>query len=169
MTVRLEQHSAAVFSLALLVSCGFSLASTRTAEAVEPLRLAAKPAAKASPVKRPAAVNLSGAYTAYLDRLRGKVQPNWTFPDGKNHVTLQVQVEPDGTASNITLSSTPKSEPAEQAANAAFAQVQPLAPLPDKSPAVKVTLTFDSFSDPHGDSNSSLTGRLDPVVPPKSP
>lgn len=122
---------------------------------------AAKPARAAAP--KPKNIDLSSQYNAYLGRLRSKVAAAWNFPNGRNKVVLQVEVQPDGSAGSITLSSTPKSEEAEQAANAAFAQAQPLEALPANSPPVKVTMNFDSFADPHGESNSSLTARLDPV------
>lgn len=130
--------------------------------------LAAPPKKPAAAVKRPASVDMSPAYNAYLGRLRGKVLQNWDFPAGKNHVVLQVTVNADGSSGEISLKSTPGNQAAEQAANAAFAQAQPLEPLPANScPSAKITLTFDSTLDPHGDSSSNLSGRLDPIQPPK--
>jgi hypothetical protein len=111
---------------------------------------------------------MSGPYNAYLNRLRSKVLPNWDYPAGKFHVVLQVVVNSDGSTAEPTLTSSPKGDAAEKAASAAFAQAQPLEPLPEKStPTVRVTLNFDSSYDPHGDSNSSLSARLDPIQPPK--
>lgn len=120
-------------------------------------------------VKRPQPVNLTPAYTAYINRLRAKVQNVWSYPDGKNQVVLKATVGSDGSVSETVLRSTPTNPDAEQAANTAFAQAQPLESLPDGSPPlVQVTLTFDSFSDPHGDSKASLWGKLDPLQSPES-
>lgn len=120
------------------------------------------------PGKKPVAVNLSAQYNAYLNRLRGKVLNLWSYPDGKNHVLLEATVNADGTVAGIVLKSAPPSAQAEQAANTAFAQAQPLAALPQGSPpTVKITLSFDSSADPHGDSSANLSGRLDPIQPPR--
>ncbi|MBI4534064.1 MAG: TonB C-terminal domain-containing protein [Candidatus Melainabacteria bacterium] len=114
-------------------------------------------------------INLTPAYTAYINRLRGKVQNVWNYPDGKNQVVLQATVGLDGSVGEVVLKSTPNNADAEQAASTAFAQAQPLERLPAGSaPIVRVTLTFDSIADPHGDSKISLSGRLDPVTTPKS-
>lgn len=122
----------------------------------------------APPVKRPPAVNLSAQYNAYLNKLRGKILNIWDYPSGKHHVVLEATVGNDGSVAGVVLKSTPKSNEAEQAASGAFAQVQPLEPLPTgTAPTVKITLTFDSNYDAHGDSSSSLGARLDPVQPPK--
>jgi hypothetical protein len=139
--------------------------------------LAAAPARKAAPAGKRAAqsgsqpaktVDLSGPYTAYVSRLRGKVINNWDYPPGKFHVVLQAVVSSDGSVSDLTLTSNPKGEAAERAASAAFSQAQPLEPLPAQStPTVRITFNFDSTYDPHGDSNSNLSGRLDPIQPPK--
>ena len=128
--------------------------------------LAVKPAPA---VKKPQPVNLTGAYNAYLVRLQKKVGATWNVPDGKNHVVLQASVGSDGSVSEITLKSTPANKKAEEAANAAFAQAQPLEALPTGSPpTAKLTLNFDSSADPHGDSSSNISARLDPIQPPKS-
>lgn len=132
---------------------------------------ARKPAAKKAAQPGPPAaksVDLSGAYTAYISRLRGKIVNNWDYPPGKFHVVLQAVVSADGSVSDVTVTSNPKGEVAERAASAAFSQAQPLEPLPAQStPTVRITFNFDSTYDPHGDSNSNLSGRLDPIQPPK--
>jgi outer membrane biosynthesis protein TonB len=124
----------------------------------------------APPPKKPAARDLTPQYNAYLNRLRNKVLNAWNYPDGKNHVVLEATVGSDGSVAGTVLKSTPQNAAAEQAANAAFAQAQPLEALPQGSaPNAKITFTFDSTSDPHGDSSANLSGRLDPIQLPKSP
>jgi hypothetical protein len=121
----------------------------------------------APPAKRPPAVNLTGSYNAYLNKLRAKILSSWSPAEGKNKVILQAVVGNDGSVSDLTLKSTPPNPQAEESANAAFAQAQPLEPLPANSPNARITLTFDSFSDPHGDSSANLGTRMDPITPPK--
>lgn len=116
----------------------------------------------------PPAVDLSGPYNAYLTRLRGKVLPNWDYPPGKFHVVLQAIVNADGSVGEITATSSPHGDAAEKAASAAFSQAQPLEHLPEKStPTARITINFDSSYDPHGDSNSNMSARLDPIQAPK--
>lgn len=124
----------------------------------------------APPPKKPATRDLTPQYNAYLNRLRNKVLNAWNYPDGKNHVVLEATVGSDGSVAGIVVKSAPGNAAAEQAANAAFAQAQPLEALPQGSaPNVKITFVFDSTSDPHGDSSVNLSARLDPVQLPKSP
>ena len=111
----------------------------------------------------PAHLNLTTAYNAYLAELRSKVINSWNLPDGKNHVVVSVVVQPDGTVGEITFESTPKNETAEHAAHAAFVDAQPFKALPNNSPPMKLSFTFDSTADPHGDSTSSVSARLDPI------
>jgi hypothetical protein len=124
-------------------------------------------AVAAPPAKKPAPINLTAPYNAYLNRLRGKVLATWAPAEGKNHVILQAVIGTDGSVSDLTLKSTPANTAAEEAANAAFAQAQPLEALPSNSPDARLTLTFDSTSDPHGDSSANLGTRMDPITPPK--
>lgn len=112
-------------------------------------------------------VDLTGPYTSYIERLRQKVLPNWDFPPGKFRVILTTTVNSDGSSAEPTLSSTPHSDAAERAASSAFAQAQPLEGLPAQStPTCRITMTFDSSYDPHGDSSSNLSARIDPIAPP---
>jgi hypothetical protein len=115
------------------------------------------PAQKAPP-KPP---DNSAAYNAYLGRLRAKILDKWMMADGKNHVVLTANVNQDGSVADMSVVSTPTCTPAEQAASDAFNQSQPLESLPGNMGA-KLTLTFDSTVDPHGDSTSNLGCRLDP-------
>lgn len=119
----------------------------------------AKPQAKQS-----SGANFTGAYNAYLNRLRAKVLNNWNPADGRNRVTLQATVAGDGTVGDIVLKSTPNSQAAEQSANAAFAQAQPLEALPTGSPPARLIFSFESYSDPHGESSSNLQARLEPIA-----
>jgi hypothetical protein len=107
--------------------------------------------------------DFSAAYKAYGDRLRAKLYNKWLIPDGKNRVTLSAVLATDGTVSNMSLASSPHDTQAEQAANDAFNQSQPLESLPSGSPAAKLTLTFESTADPHGDTKSNLSMMLEPI------
>lgn len=126
----------------------------------------AKPAANA----RPAAVTpksaptnpaLTAAYNSYINALKSKIEKTWNYPDGKNHVALSILVAQDGSVSDLKLSSTPNSPTAEQAANDAFNQAQPLPALPASSPPCRLTITFDSNADPHGDTKGHFFIKLD--------
>ena len=94
---------------------------------------------------------------------------NWheLMQDGKNHVVVTALVNADGSVDNIQIVSSPKNNSAEQAGNEAFAKSQPLESLPAGTPQAKLTMTFDSFSDPHGDSNSNIYTQIVPILPPK--
>jgi len=127
-------------------------------------------AKQASPSSKtpPKGPDLTGAYNAYLARLRSKVQNSWDYPPGKFHVVLQALVNSDGSVGSVTVTSTPHGDAAEKAASSAFSLAQPLEPLPEKStPTVRITMNFDSSYDQHGDSSSNFTARLDPIQPPK--
>lgn len=134
-------------------------------------------AAPGTVVKRPATpaaarkgCDLSASYNAYLDRLQGKILNRWNnaLADGKNNVTLAATVGTDGAVTNISVKSSPNNPAAEQAALDAFNASQPLERLPSGSNAVVMTFNFISTSDPHGDSNSSMSARLAPVTAPSA-
>jgi TonB family protein len=132
-----------------------------------------KPAAKAHAkpaTARPAAAPakggaLNGAYSAYINRLRGKLDSKWYLADGKNHVVICVNLDPNGSVTNLNITSTPTNTQAEQAANDAFNQSQPLEALPGGSPAVKLSITFDSVADPHGDNSRQISAQIDQLAP----
>ncbi|HEY9773580.1 MAG TPA: TonB C-terminal domain-containing protein [Planktothrix sp.] len=125
----------------------------------------AAPQKRTAPSKSgPSSAALGQAMGAYLNRLRPKLMNNWMVPDGNNTVTLIVTVEPDGSASEVQMSSKPKNEPAETAAASAFSKAQPLEALPSGVPQSKLTLSFISNADPHGDSSSNILTRLDPIA-----
>jgi TonB family protein len=89
----------------------------------------------------------SAVLNSYATQLRQKMGNNWNYPDGKNHVTLTVDVVQDGSVSNLTLASTPKNNEAEQKANDAFNSAQPLQPLPAGNAEARITIVFDSQAD----------------------
>lgn len=132
---------------------------------------AARPAAKKTAIVRPAASNgasnaaLTASYNAYLNRVRSKLDHNWYVADGKNHVVLTATIASDGSVTGVNLSSTPSDTKAEQAATDAFNQTQPLGALPGGSQSIKLTLTFDSTADPHGDTSRSIGAKVDSVAP----
>lgn len=99
-------------------------------------------------------------YNSYVNQLRPKIEKTWNFPNGKNHVVLQVDVAQDGSVSNLVLNSTPKNGEAEQKASDAFNGAQPLPALPSGSTA-KLEVTFDSQAD-QWDAKSSISVKMDP-------
>lgn len=137
---------------AMSVTLCFSAQCSQAAPKQVQKPAAARPAASAqgSPI-----------YNNYVNQLRPKIDKNWNFPTGKNHVVLSVDVAQDGSVSNLVLTSTPKSGEAEQKASDAFNGAQPLPSLPSGSLA-KLVVTFDSQAD-QWDSKSSISVRMDPV------
>ncbi|CAN5604801.1 hypothetical protein BH11CYA1_BH11CYA1_42100 [soil metagenome] len=107
----------------------------------------------------------SGAGQAYSARLWNRIlsSGNWNYPDGTNHVTLTAVVLADGNVESSQIASSPKSAEAESSAQAAFDKVKPLDALPTGMTKATITLTFNSKSDPHGDSGSGGSVRLDPI------
>lgn len=134
-----------------------------------PAKKTAKPAKAATPAPSlapsmpvPKTQNLTPQYNAYVNQLRGKLNSAWNYPDGKNHVTIQCVLSADGAVSDFQISSSPKSAAAEEAANQAFNQAQPLETLPGNTPSAKLTLTFESTSSQH-ESSSNLKTHLEPL------
>ena len=144
-----------VIQLALLATVSGSILSLE-AQAAPAKKAPARPAAAA----KQAAPLSSPVYNAYVNQLRPKIDKNWNFPTGNNHVTLSVQMAQDGSVSNLVLTSTPKNGEAEQKASDAFNAAQPFAPLPPGNGAT-VTVTFDSQSD-QWDSKASVGVRMEP-------
>jgi len=132
---------------------------------------AAKPAHKPAPGsgQRPAANNGPSVevQNAYLARLRGKLGNNWMLPDGINRVEVTAMVNADGTVDTVKLVSTPKSDPAEQAAADSFSKSQPLETLPSGFAMARLILVFSSKADPHGDTSSNITSKFETVATPK--
>jgi hypothetical protein len=115
------------------------------------------------PAARPAPGN-SKAMEGYLGRLRVRLINNWTVPDGKNVVILEAVVDPSGTATDVSTAHSKADSVALDSATIAFEKSQPLEHFPAGSNAPgKLTVTFTSTADPHGDSNSSVSLRIDPI------
>lgn len=104
----------------------------------------------------------TASQNAYLARLRGKILNNWYLPDGKNSVEITATVNADGSIDQVQVTSTPKSDPAEQAASDAFSKAQPLEGLPAGMAKATIVLSFVSSADPHGDSSSNVTTKMTP-------
>lgn len=101
---------------------------------------------------------------SYLARLHGKFDNNWFLVDGKYVVTVTATVATDGSTSDIQITGVPSNADAEQAANEAFAKAQPFDALPASAGGtVKLTVQFDSYSDPHGDTNRNIKSQMDPI------
>ncbi|MBX9878966.1 MAG: TonB C-terminal domain-containing protein [Candidatus Obscuribacterales bacterium] len=127
-----------------------------------PAKAAPAAAPMAPNMPMPKTQNLTPQYNAYATQLRSKLNTNWNYPDGKNHVTIQCVLSADGIVSDFQISSSPKSAAAEEAANQAFNQAQPLDSLPGNTPSARLTLTFDSTSSQH-ESSSNLKTHLEPL------
>jgi hypothetical protein len=88
----------------------------------------------------------------------------WEATDGKNTVVLETEIDPNGAISEIKSSNSRAGDIAIQAAKMAFEKVQPLEALPISQKAKgKLTVTFTSSVDPHGDSTSNIMTRIDPL------
>lgn len=160
--MRLSGIPCKLFSIGSAVACaaGFSTsyadgAPARSAKA--PVKQAHGGASNAN----------SAALNSYVNRLRSKLETNWLLPDGKNNVTISATVHGDGTCDNIEVSSSPKNAAAEASSQDALSKAQPLETLPAGINEAKLTLTFVSSADPHGDSSSNILTRLDPIAAPK--
>lgn len=105
----------------------------------------------------------SPALKAYCGRLWNKIVPHWYVPDGNNLVTVTAIVAADGNVESVTTISQPKCPEAENSAQAAFEHAKPLEAIPGGIARVKVSVTFKSKADPHGDSSSSGSVQIDPV------
>jgi hypothetical protein len=101
---------------------------------------------------------------AFLANLRARVLNNWLLPDGKNVVILEATVNGNGDVLEVKTSESKADALAIEAATNAFEKSQPLGRLPSKySGDCKITLTFTTNVDPHGDSTSDLTSRIDQI------
>jgi hypothetical protein len=105
----------------------------------------------------------SPALKAYCGRLWNKIVPHWYVPDGNNLVTVTAIVAADGNVESVTTISQPKCPEAENSALTAFEHAKPLEAIPGGIARVKVSVTFKSKADPHGDSSSSGSVKIDPV------
>lgn len=144
----------------LLVSLVTSLCAVQAAPAAKPVAKAAAPAKKT--VTRAGGAS-EASIKAYCNHVWQKLNNNWIVPDGNNHVTLTVPISSDGSLGDISAVSTPKNSDAEAAALTALERSKPLDLLPSGMGSGKLTVTFNSKADPHGDSESGGSVRLDPV------
>jgi hypothetical protein len=103
----------------------------------------------------------SGAIRAYCNKTWGKINNNWEYANGRNHVILSVDLDQGGNVLNMHATSSPHNGDAEAKAQAALQRSQPLDLLPSGLPSAHLTITFDSTADPHGDSNSSGSVKLE--------
>ena len=157
-------------ALSLILFSGFILLSpTENCNFTALAQAKKKPPAK--PSQRQGGPNLNtAAINSYLSGLRDKLDQYWDLADGKNRVTLTATVASDGIASDLSISSAPSNQQAEQAANEAFAKAQPMGSLPaGAGERVKLTVIFESYADPHGDSNRNITTKMDPMAAPPKP
>lgn len=153
-----------MFTREALKACLAILALSSLPAGAAPAKKAAKPATSqpAMPAAAAKTQNLTPQYNTYVNQLRSKLNKAWNYPDGKNHVVIQCVLSADGVVSDFQLSSSPKSSAAEEAANQAFNQAQPLESLPGNTPSARLTLTFDSTSSQH-ESLSNLQTHLEPL------
>jgi len=105
-----------------------------------------------------------GQGQAFLDNLRARVLNNWFLPDGKNIVIIDATVSLNGDVLDVKTNNSSADSLAIQAAMTAFEKTQPLGHLPLKYRGnCKLTLTFTSNVDPHGDSTSDLASRIEEI------
>lgn len=103
------------------------------------------------------------AIRSYCNQTWSKIISKWLLADGNNHVTITSEVSSDGSLGDLAVTSSPKSAEAEAAAINALQESKPLNLLPSGMSRAKITIVFDSKADPHGDSSSSGSVRLDPI------
>ncbi len=141
----------------LLIASVLVLPSLQNTEAAPAAKTAAKKLIKQAPVGDAAAGQ------AYSARLWNRILGQWNYPDGNNNVTITAVVLADGNVESMQVSSSPKSAEAEASAQAAFDKAKPLEALPTGMTKATVSVVFNSKSDPHGDSSSGGSVRLDPI------
>lgn len=147
-------------SLLAALSTAYATAAPQAKKATGAHKPAAS-AGKAAPAQA-ASGGSSAAFNTYATQLRGKMGNNWQPPEGKHHVTLTIQVAQDGSVSNLTLASSPKSNEAEQKANDAFNSAQPLQALPSGCSGATISAVFDSQAD-QWDHKASISVKIDPA------
>lgn len=151
---------ACAYAFTLLVSLVPSICQAQAAPATKPAAKAAVPAKKT--VTRSGGAS-EASIKAYCNHVWQKLNNNWIVPDGNNHVTLTAAISSDGSIGDMSAVSTPKNNDAEAAALTALERSKPLDLLPTGMASGKLTVTFNSKADPHGDSESGGSVRLDPV------
>jgi len=154
-----------VFNLSLvLASLALALVAVSAPAHAAPVK-AVRALTSGKPVNliRQAPVADAAAGRDYSARLWNRILNQWNYPNGNNHVTIVATVSGDGNVENVQVTSSPKSTEAEAAAQAAFEKAKPLDALPKGMTAAKVTMLFNSKADPHGDSSSGGSVRVDPI------
>jgi hypothetical protein len=145
----------------------------KRADAIRPyvlffLLLAILPASASPVLKKTQVIHKTisdQASQVFLGNLRARILHNWLAPDGKNTVVIEATVSPEGVVLSSTTAASQADSLAIAAATTAFEKAQPLGHLPaGYNSNCKITLTFASTVDPHGDSTSNLTSRIDQVV-----
>lgn len=143
------------------------LATSITSASAAPVKNARpvnKPTVRARPAASSAGAVSSQAGRDYSARLWNRILSRWNYPDGNNNVIMTVTVAPDGSVENLKVTSSPKNAAAESAAQAAVDAVKPLEALPGGASRGTLTISFNSKSDPHGDSSCGGSVRLDTIT-----
>jgi|GEM_PF-2283423 TonB family protein len=118
----------------------------------------ARPAVKRAPVSNPGA-------QAYCAQVWNRISHKWFLPDGNNRVTLTAVLDAQGNPEDMQATSSPKNDQAEAAAVQAFNDARPYGAIPKLGTnKAKMTVTFVSKADPHGESSSSGQVRIDPLA-----
>lgn len=151
-----------VSSLTFLLALNMSVGSLEAAPVKAPAP-AKTPAVKKPVVKIQTGGPSKAAVESYCGHVWNKIYSKWILPDGNNHVTLTAEIGSDGSLGDISANSTPKNAEAEAAAMTALDQAKPLDLLPSGMNSGKLTINFNSKADPHGDSSSGGSVRLDPI------
>ncbi len=113
----------------------------------------------------------NAASQAYLNNIRQGLLKNWELIDGKNTVILQGIVDLDGSLSEVkSISASETSALAIDSAMNAVEKCKPFPALPGSyKHSCKLTLTFHSTVDPHGDSDSSISTEMTELQSTSSP
>lgn len=149
-----------LFLLVLMIAAAAAPTPSSAAPAAKKAAPAKRPATNAKP-SQPTSGN-NAALNNYATQLRQKMGGGWNYPAGNNHVTLTVKVSQEGSVSDMSLSSNPKHNEAEQKANDAFNSAQPLQALPAGVSAATITILFDSQAD-QWDGKGNISVKIDPV------
>lgn len=156
--------SGMAFSL-ILLSCTFLPVCQVAAAPAKTLTAKGAPAGKSARPNRPAKGGASqAAIGSYCGKVWSNVSSKWLVPDGNNHVVITTELASDGSYGDMSVTSSPKNQEAEAAAMTALDQSKPLDLLPTGMTRGKMTITFDSKADPHGDCSSGGSVRLDPLA-----
>lgn len=147
-----------LLSGALAVTTGLIGIDTTNPNLAAQAQSKARPAVKRAPVSNPGA-------QAYCAQAWNRISHKWFLPDGNNRVTLTAVLDAQGNPEDMQATSSPKNDQAEAAAVQAFNDARPYGAIPKLGTnKAKVTVTFISKADPHGESSSSGQVRIDPMA-----